>query len=335
MIDRLRRMIRGPDPVENLISAYLDVTSDIELEGVEQRLRAAGVDVDELRTVPETAQLLRSLDTIEAPRSFALTPETLTDQGYSEAETDRILNPRSTHGGFRLRNAGVYVPLAIAAVALAGVALLTVGDLSEYVTERFDSEETIIQTVVVEKEVQSADAAIASTLGEPGPVQTIVVEKEVIVVHTVIVEKQVQVAGETVIQTVEVEKIVEKEVVVEVEKLVEIEKIVEVEREVVVEVEVEKEVIREVETLPTPVAARAEMTAEAMTMLEAADHEPDPTPIPTDIPCAILPTATPTPTGSPVASTTPEPTATMSPIPTCTPTPTPSPTPTATPTPAP
>ena len=132
-------MIRGPDPVENLISAYLDVTSDIELEGVEQRLRAAGVDVDELRTVRETAQLLRSLDTIEAPRSFALTPETLADQGYSEGETDRILNPRSTHGGFNLRNAGVYVPLAIAAVALAGVALLTIGDLSEYVTERFDS----------------------------------------------------------------------------------------------------------------------------------------------------------------------------------------------------
>ena len=331
MIDRLRRMIRGPDPVEDLISAYLDATSEIELEGVEQRLRAAGVDVDELRTVRETAQLLRSLDTIEAPRSFALTPETLADQGYSEGETDRILNPRSTHGGFKLRNAGVYVPLAIAAVALAGVALLTIGDLSEYVTERFDSEETIIQTVVVEKEVQSADEAIASAPEEPSPVQTIVVEKEVIVVHTVIVEKQVQVAGETVIQTVEVEKIVEKEVVVEVEKLVEIEKLVEVEREVVVEVEVEKEVIREVEALPTPVAARAEMAAEAMT--EAAADEPDPTPTPTEIPCAIMPTATPTPTGSPVASTTPEPTATMSPIPTCTPTPTPSPTPTATPTP--
>ena len=74
MIDRLRRMLRGPDPIEDLISAYLDVASDTGLEGVEQRLRSAGVDVDELRTVRETSQLLRSIGTVKAPRSFALTP---------------------------------------------------------------------------------------------------------------------------------------------------------------------------------------------------------------------------------------------------------------------
>ena len=88
--------------------------------------------------------------------------------------------------------------------------------------------ETVIQTVVVEKEVQVAGETV---------VQTVVVEKEVqvageTVVQTVIVEKEVQVAGETVVQTVvvekevavEVEKIVEKEVVKEVEKIVEVEK---------------------------------------------------------------------------------------------------------------
>ncbi|MXZ03394.1 MAG: hypothetical protein F4Y88_06905 [Chloroflexi bacterium] len=340
MIDRLLRMVRGPDPVEDLISAYLDATSDTELEGVEERLRAAGVDVDELRTVRETAQLLRSIGTVEAPRSFALTPETLADQGYSEAEADKILNPRAIRGRLRLRNAAVYVPLAIAAVALAGVALLTIGDLSEYVTDRFESDEAGLSDAPGEPGVPEESAAFADTAA-----QVIEVEKEVIV--TVVVEKAVEVAGETVIQTVEVEKIVEVEKVVEREVVVEkkvpvtvvVEKEVVVEREVVVEmeklVEVEKEVevVKEVEILPTPAPARAEAAAEAMMTDDFADEEETPTPIPEEVPCAIAPTATPTPTGSPSASTTPEPTATMSPIPICTPTPTPSPTPTSTPTP--
>ena len=361
MIDRLRRMIRGPDPVEDLISAYLDATSDTELEGVEQRLRAAGVDVDELRTVRETSRLLRSIGTVEAPRSFALTPATLADQGYSEAEADKILNPRTSRSGLRLRNAAVYVPLAIAAIALAGVALLTIGDLSEYVTDRFDElseSDTVVQTVVVEKEVQSSDSALsgapAATM-QPAAMEMIEVEKvvevEKEVIVTVVVEKEVQVAGETVVQTVEVERIVEVEKVVEREVVVEkkvpvtvvVEKEVVVEREVVVEMEVEKivevekevEVVKEVEVLPTPGPARAAMAAEAMMTDDFTDEEETPTPMPEEVPCAIPPTVTPTPTGSPTASTTPEPTATVSPIPICTPTPTPSPTPTATPTPTP
>lgn len=336
-------MIRGPDPVEDLISAYLDATSDTQLGGVEQRLRAAGVDVDELRTVRETSRMLRSIGTVEAPRSFALTPETLANQGYSEAEADKILNPRASRGGLRLRNAAVYVPLAIAAVALAGVALLTIGDLSEYVTDRFESDEAGLPGTPSEPEFLQEAAAFA----DAAP-QVVEVEKEVIV--TVVVEKEVQVAGETVVQTVEVERIVEVEKVVEREVIVEkkvpvtvvVEKEVVVEREVVVEVEAEKivevekevEVIKEVEVLPTPAPApaRAEAAAEAMMTDDFVDEEETPTPIAEEVPCAIAPTATPTPTGSPTAATTPEPTATMSPIPTCTPTPTPSPTPTATPT---
>ena len=364
VIDRLRRMIRGPDPVEDLISAYLDATSDAELEGVEQRLRAAGVDVDELRTVRETSRLLGSIGTVEAPRSFALTPETLANQGYSEAETDKILNPRTSRGGLRLRNAAVYVPLAIAAVALAGVALLTIGDLSEYVTDRFESDEAVLPDVPGEPEVLEEAAAFADSAP-----QVVEIEKEVIV--TVVVEKEVEVAGETVVQTVEVERIVEvekvverevvvekkvpvtvvveKEVVVEREVVVEmeVEKVVEVEKEVevagemvvetekIVEVEKEVEVVKEVEVLPTPAPAPAAMAAEAMMTDDFVDEEEPPTPMPEEVPCAIAPTVTPTPTGSPTASTTPEPTATVSPIPICTPTPTPSPTPTTTPTPTP
>ena len=106
------------------------------------------------------------------------------------------------------------------------------------VVEKSVPGETVIQTVVVEKEVQVAGETV---------VQTVVVEKEVqvageTVVQTVVVEKEVQVAGETVVQTVVIEKEVEKTVV----------------ETVVVEKEVEKEVVKEVEKVvvvtPTPIA---------------------------------------------------------------------------------
>ena len=118
------------------------------------------------------------------------------------------------------------------------------------VVEKSVPGETVIQTVVVEKEVQIAGETV---------VQTVVVEKEVqvageTVVQTVVVEKEVQVAGETVVQTVVIEKEVEKTVV---ETVVVVE---EVEKEVVKEVEVEKVVV------VTP-------TAIAMAMMEAPDPQ--------------------------------------------------------------
>ena len=102
--------------------------------------------------------------------------------------------------------------------------------------------ETVIQTVVVEKEIEVPVTEIQTVVVErevevagETVIQTVVVEKEVqvageTVIQTVVVEKEVQVAGETVVQTVvvekevEVEKIVEKEVIKEVEKIVEVEK---------------------------------------------------------------------------------------------------------------
>ena len=136
--------------------------------------------------------------------------------------------------------------------------------------------ETVIQTVVVEKEVQVQSAPVIQTVvvekAVPGEtvVQTVVVEKEVqvageTVIQTVVVEKEVQVAGETVVQTV----VVEKEVEVAGETVVQtvvIEKEVEVEVEVVVEKEVVKEVEKQIEVEKIVVATA---TPIAMAMMEA------------------------------------------------------------------
>ena len=309
MIRWLRKVFTRDDPVEDLISAYVDSDESAELKQVEQRLREAGVDVEELRSVRETANLLSGLDTVEAPKSYALTPDTLAERGYSEREIERILNPRRRFADLRLGRPAVYVPLAIGALALIGVAMLTIGDITEYATDRFDapSGDTIVQTVVV--------------------------EKEVVVVQTVVVEKEVVVAGETMVQTVVVEKEVEVAKVVEVERVV----TVVVEKEVVKEVEVEKEFIVEREAMiaeesAPPEATPAPEVAEFKIELSSGEPEPTATAFPAQNPCAIDPSATPTtepyphtPSASPTA--TPTATATVTLVPTCTPTPTPSPTP--------
>ena len=380
LIERLKRLFGRSDPNEDLISAYIDSTDEAEPGRIEEMLRASGVDVENARSVRETSRLLRSLDTVQAPRSYALTPDTLAEHGYSDREIEEILDARSRRGGLRLRNAAVYVPLAIAAVALTGVALITIGDLTDYVTDRFDGEseaaagaldsltvagEMVVQTVVVEKQVvvetermaMEAPAAVEATgvpakstetaVPSPSPtpelkrvIQTVLVEKAVVV--TVVVEKEVQVAAETVMQPVEVvkvvEKIVEKEVpvTVVVEKVVEVEKEVEVIKEVeverVVEVVVEKEVMVEAMAVPTATPAVMAKTAAASESPEAAEDSADP---PKEAPCAIIPTPVSKPSASPETATTPEPTPTMLPIPTCTPTPTPTPTATETSTPTP
>ncbi len=129
--------------------------------------------------------------------------------------------------------------LLASAVAIAALAAWACGEtvIQTVVVEKEVQVqgETVIQTVVVEKEVQVAGETVVQTVvvekevqvaGET-VVQTVVVEKEVqvageTVVQTVVVEKEVQVAGETVVQTVVVEKEVEVVQTVEVIKEVEV-----------------------------------------------------------------------------------------------------------------
>lgn len=347
VIGWLRRLFAREDPAEDLISAYVDSDDADELPQVESRLRAGGVDVDELRSVRETAMMLRGLDTVEAPKSYALTPEMLAERGYSDSEIDGILNPRRRWGGLRLAKPAVYVPLVIGALALIGVAVLTIGDITEYATDRFE-------TSSVEREVIGfpGEPGAPGEAGAPGPTGTteaaalakevvkevevekaVEVEKEV-VVHTVVVEKEVEVQAEKVVETVLVEQFVEVEVEKLVTVVIEKEIVVEIEKEVVVEVE--KEVAVAAEMMEAEAGAlveesSVEESAEAAKI--ALDVEPIATAsvTPTPDPCLVTPASTPMPSLSPTASSSPTVTPTVSLIPTCTPTPTPTPSPTPTP----
>lgn len=132
------------------------------------------------------------------------------------------------------------VPIAavVSAVVLFACAGETVIQTVEVPVER-QVEVRVVETVVVEREVEVAGETV---------VQTVVVEREVEVpvteIQTVVVEKEVQVAGETVVQTV----VIEREVEVEVE----VEKIVEKEVEVVKEVEKEVEKVVVATSTPAP-----------------------------------------------------------------------------------
>ncbi len=368
LIDRLQRLFGRDDPVEDLISAYVDASDEIDRALIEDRLRLAGADLDEIRSLRETSQMLRGIDTVEAPRSYVLTPDALAQRGYSEAEIEKILNPRTSGIGVKLARPTVYVPLVIGALALIGVAVITIGDITDYATERFDeSAEGPVGLQGAPGEPgapgESGQPGVPGDPGAPGepgaPSEPEALPAQGIPElagapssdEAVTIEKEVQVRAETVIQTVIVEKevvvvetvIVEKEVVVEVEKEVvkeiEVERVVEVEREVVVE--------REVEVAPTPepavaamameakeeVQSESMMTDETASPLAKQDADDERKEVPSDDPCFVGPTTTATVAGASPTTASPTPASTASAIPTCTPTPTSTPTSTSTATP--
>ena len=157
------------------------------------------------------------------------------------------------------------VVIAVLAAMVAGAAVVvmacggtetviqTVVVEKQVVVEKEIPGETVVQTVVVEREVMVEGQTV---------VQTVVVEKEVVVerevagetvIQTVVVEKEVQIAGETVVQTVIVEKEVPKTVV----------------ETVVVEKEVPGQTV--VQTVVTELVVVATATPIAMAMMEAPD----------------------------------------------------------------
>jgi ABC-type transport system substrate-binding protein len=124
-----------------------------------------------------------------------------------------------------------FVPIvaALAAMGLFACAGETIIQTVEVPVER-QVEVRVVETVVVEKQVEVAGETIIQTVEVPVERQV-----EVRVVETVVIERERIVEGRTVVETV----VVEREVVKEVER--------EVEVEVIKEVEVVKEVEKEVE----------------------------------------------------------------------------------------
>ncbi len=326
MIEMIRRLWRRSDRDDNAISDYLASGASPELlERLETTLAQAGHDIDELREIRQTAELMRSIDTLEAPRSYALTPDSLVQRGYSGREIDSLLYGTSGWQRSIWRRVIVYSSATVGAfallvVALVGVVLLVSGGeagspfglgAAEESIQRFEAGRgfsvagesvTVVEMESVEPVGAGATAAPVAIAPLPTPTPNVIyieIQGEAVAAEvTRIVEVTREVVVEKVIvQTVVVERQVEVVREVEVERIVEIEKIV--------------------EAAPSPL--RAPTTTPAPAAFAADALEAVPTLAPTPDPCVIPEETTPTPTGSPSTEGVTE----MTPVPTCTPTPTP------------
>ena len=358
-----RRLFGREDELDDATTAYIEGrASPAEVDAVRRELDVSpegGREIEELR---QTVDLMRSVETPTAPRSFALTPDMVPEQRTP------------------LRLDLSYAAAAAAAVLVLAVGVLMAGDLAELLKQsesggvesmsapsQFADSERVVQGQSVQPEAGKSFAEQAEGQKVVVVVETVVVEKQVTriekVVETVVVEKPVTAVEkivetvvvekpvtrtETVVETVTVEKAVEKQVT-RTEKVVEkpvtvTEKIVETPALTAMRVVQESNEATDKEVTPadgTPVsevavaakskAAEAEQASPTPAAASATLATSVPTVEPTTQPTATLvPTIEPTtqPTATPVPTVEPTTQPTSTPVPSVEPTPGPIPSPT-------
>lgn len=309
MFGIIRRLFGRGDAEDERVLAYLE---DRASEADSRRLE----DSEDLESLRETVRMLRDVDDVEAPRSFAVNEENLSRQGYSRDEIERILNPSSSGIRIGIGSIPAYVPLILAGIAVLGVVLLTFGDITDFAMEDqgiSGPSAPGLPGAPGEPGQPGAPAKAApAATARPGIAAVGAEKEEEIIVQTVVVERVVEVERQ-VVQTVEVERVVEREVV----------HTVEVEREVMTNVVVETVAVET--PLITAVAAEmSEVVVETVVVreevvfdapdeaIDSMDVSPTETSTPSPVPS---PTFTPVPT----ATFTPTPISTEPPIPTATP----------------
>ena len=301
MFGIIRRLFGRGDADDERVLAYLE---DRASESDSRRLE----DSEDLESLRETVRMLRDVDDVEAPRSFAVNEENLSRQGYSRDEIERILNPSSSGIRIWIGSIPAYVPLILAGIAVLGVVVLTVGDITDFEMEDQGISGPSAPGLPGNPGEPGAPAKAApAATARPG-IAAVGAETEEIIVQTVVVERVVEVERQ-VIQTVEVER-VEREIVhtVEVER--------EVMSEVVVEtVSVETPLITAVaaemsEVVVETVVVREEVAFDAPDSMDVSPTEtstPSPVPSPTFTPVpTVIFTPTPIPTEPPIPTATPD-----------------------------
>ena len=177
-----RRLFGRKDELDDATTAYIEGrASPAEVDAVRRELDVSpegGREIEELR---QTVDLMRSVETPPAPRSFALTPDMVPEQRTP------------------LRLDLSYAPAAAAAVLVLAVGVLMAGDLADLLKQsesggvesmsapsQFADSERVVQGQSVQPEAGKSVAEQAE--GQ----KTVVVEKPVThtekVVETVVVE---------------------------------------------------------------------------------------------------------------------------------------------------
>ena len=260
-----RRLFGRKDELDDATTAYIEGrASPAEVDAVRRELDVSpegGREIEELR---QTVDLMRSVETPPAPRSFALTPDMVPEQRAP------------------LRLDLSYAPAAAAAVLVLAVGVLMAGDLADLLKQSesggVDSMSAPSQIADSERVVrgQSVQPEAGKSVAEKAADQkAVVVEKPVThtekVVETVTVEKQVT-RTEKVVETVVVEK-----QVTAVEKVVEGKTVTVVETVVVEKPVTRTETVVETVTVEKTTAMRAVHESDEATAKKEAP--PDETPV--------------------------------------------------------
>jgi hypothetical protein len=168
LIGRTDRSELGVDAVNAFVEG--SASSD-EINLIEQMMRENPALEKDLATQRTLLEVLDRVDTIEAPRSFAVTPEMVAAAERSESGLSRFAELFAPQRKLAL------APAVIAGIAALSVALLTLGDITGVVDQdRFSGDDFVTSAASAVTEVQVAgDSSVSGDV-----IVTVVVEKEVV-----------------------------------------------------------------------------------------------------------------------------------------------------------
>ena len=165
----LNRLIGRTDRSElgvDAVNAYVEGSaSSDEIKLVEQMMRENPALEKDLATQRTLLEVLDRVDTIEAPRSFAVTPEMVAAAERSESGLSRFAELFAPQRKLAL------APAVIAGIAALSVALLTLGDITG-VVDQDESSGNYLTT--------NASAPVAAVAVTGDVLVTVVVEKEIV-----------------------------------------------------------------------------------------------------------------------------------------------------------
>ena len=193
----LNRLIGRTDRREigiDAVNAYVEGNaSPDEMNLIEQMMRENPALEKDLTTQRSLLDVLDRVDNIEAPRSFAVTPEMVAAAERSESRLSRLAEL------FAPQRKLASAPAVIAGIAALGVALLTIGDITgvvdqnrlggdDFVTNKASAVREVavagdvLVTVVVEKQIvtesgRDAVPEMAAAAEAPLPLATVLVSE--------------------------------------------------------------------------------------------------------------------------------------------------------------
>ena len=159
----LNRLIGRKDLSIDAVNAFVEgnASSD-EIQLVENLMQDNASLEKDLSTQQALRSVLGRIEKIEAPRSFAVTPEMVAAAAGQDSLLSRVADLFAPQQRLAL------APAAIAVIAAVGVALLTIGDVTGVVDQSSSSRSESFSTAEIFESATSGGASSPGAAGAPG-----------------------------------------------------------------------------------------------------------------------------------------------------------------------